>query len=295
MNNKQFEQMKNKKGFIAALDQSGGSTPRALKNYGIAETEYKNDEEMFDLVHKMRSRVITSPYFTGEKILAAILFEQTMDREIEGKLSGDYLYEVKNIVPFVKVDKGLAEIKDGVQIMKPMPELDKLLKRAVERKMFGTKMRSFIKEANVDGIKRIIDQQFEIGLKIFDAGLIPILEPEIDIKSPTKKEAEAILKEEVLKHLNELPENVKLMFKFSIPTVDNFYKEIIEHENTLRVVALSGGYETDDANERLARNHGLIASYSRALLEGLNANQSDAEFNETLKTTIEKTYEASIK
>lgn len=295
MNEKQFERMRNEKGFIAALDQSGGSTPKALKNYGIDEFAYKNDEEMFDLVHEMRSRLMTSPYFTGEKVLAAILFEQTMDRKVAGKLAGDYLYEEKNIIPFVKVDKGLDELKDGVQLMKPISNLDETLERAVERKMFGTKMRSLIKEANIEGIKKIVDQQFEIGLKILEKGLIPILEPEVDINSPTKQEAESILKDEVLKHLDELDDDTKVMFKFSIPTVDNFYKEIINHKNTLRVVALSGGYERDEANRRLAKNNGLIASYSRALLEGLTADLPQKEFDEILKNTINATYEASIK
>lgn len=295
MNEKQFERMRNEKGFIAALDQSGGSTPKALKNYGIDESAYKNDEEMFNLVHEMRSRLMTSPYFTGEKVLAAILFEQTMDRKVEGKLAGDYLYEEKNIIPFVKVDKGLDELKDGVQLMKPISNLDETLERAVERKMFGTKMRSLIKEANIEGIKKIVNQQFEIGLKILEKGLIPILEPEVDINSPTKQEAESILKEEVLKHLDALADDTKVMFKFSIPTVDNFYKEIINHKNTLRVVALSGGYERDEANRRLAKNNGLIASYSRALLEGLTADLPQEEFDEILKNTINATYEASIK
>lgn len=293
MNQEQAQRMTNGKGFIAALDQSGGSTPKALAAYGIAADSYQGEDEMFNLVHQMRTRIITSPAFDKQYILAAILFEQTMDREIEGKKTGDYLWDVKGIVPFLKVDKGLAAEENGVQLMKPMPGLDDLLKRAVERHIFGTKMRSVIKKASREGIKAIVDQQFEIGEKISKAGLVPIIEPEVDIHIADKAEAEAILKEEVLKHLEKVEKPV--MLKLSIPSKDNFYEELIRHPKVMRVVALSGGYSRDEANELLTRNHGLIASFSRALAEGLSAQQSDAEFNAMMKDSVDKIYAASIK
>ena len=292
MNQEQAQRMTNGKGFIAALDQSGGSTPKALAAYGVAADSYQGEDEMFNLVHQMRTRIITSPAFSKEHILGAILFEQTMDREIEGKKTGDYLWDVKGIVPFLKVDKGLAAEENGVQLMKPMPGLDDLLKRAVERHIFGTKMRSVIKKASREGIKAIVDQQFEIGEKISEAGLVPIIEPEVDIHIADKAEDEAILKEEILKHLEKVEKPV--MLKLSIPSKDNFYEELIQHPKVMRVVALSGGYSRDEANELLARNHGLIASFSRALAEGLSAQQSDAEFNAMMKDSVDRIYAASI-
>jgi len=294
MNEKQFDIMKNGKGFIAALDQSGGSTPKALALYGISENSYANEEEMFTLVHMMRTRIITSPAFTSEHILGAILFEQTMDRKVEGLYTADYLWEKKGIVPFLKVDKGLDELADGVQLMKPNPELDDLLKKANEKNIFGTKMRSVIKEANPEGIKKVVDQQFEVAKQILTAGLVPIIEPEVDIHSVDKEKSEAILKAELLRHLDSLSENEPVMLKLSIPNVDNFYAELITHPKVLRVVALSGGYTQEDANEKLARNHGLIASFSRALSENLSANQNDDDFNEALKVAVQKIYDASI-
>ncbi len=294
MNAKQLDAIQHRKGFIAALDQSGGSTPKALRAYGVEESAYHSDEEMFTLIHQMRSRVITSPAFTSEHILGAILFENTMDRMIEGRYSADYLWEVKQIVPFLKVDKGLEAEAEGVQLMKPMPGLAELLQKAVERHIFGTKMRSVIKEANAAGIRRIIDQQFEVGLQIAAAGLVPILEPEVDIHSATKAEAEKIMLEEIKKHLAALPAETKIMLKVSIPTEDGFYTPLMQDIHVLRVVALSGGYSREEANERLARNPGLIASFSRALLEGLTAGQTDEEFNRVLAETIRTVYEASI-
>ncbi|CZQ93664.1 fructose-bisphosphate aldolase class-i [Trichococcus palustris] len=294
MNEKQFDIMKNGKGFIAALDQSGGSTPKALALYGILENSYSNEEEMFTLVHMMRTRIITSPAFTSEHILGAILFEQTMDRKVEGLYTADYLWEKKGIVPFLKVDKGLGELADGVQLMKPNPELADLLTRAKEKNIFGTKMRSVIKEANPEGIKKVVVQQFEVGKQIIAAGLVPIIEPEVDIHSVDKEKSEAILKAELLRHLDSLSENEPVMLKLSIPTVDNFYAELINHPKVLRVVALSGGYTMEEANEKLARNHGLIASFSRALSENLSANQNDEAFNEALKEAVQKIYAASI-
>lgn len=294
MNEKQFDIMKNGKGFIAALDQSGGSTPKALALYGISENSYANEEEMFTLVHMMRTRIITSPAFTSEHILGAILFEQTMDRKVEGLYTADYLWEKKGIVPFLKVDKGLDALADGVQLMKPNPELDDLLKKANEKNIFGTKMRSVIKEANPEGIKKVVDQQFEIARQISAAGLVPIIEPEVDIHSVDKEKSEAILKAELLRHLDLLSENEPVMLKLSIPTVDNFYANLIRHPKVLRVVALSGGYTQEEANEKLARNYGLIASFSRALSEKLSANQNDDVFNEALKDAVQKIYDASI-
>lgn len=293
MNEKQLERMKNDKGFIAALDQSGGSTPKALLGYGVKEDTYKGDTEMFDLVHKMRTRIITSPSFTSEYILAAILFEQTMDSKIEGMMTADYLWEKKNIVPLLKVDKGLADEEDGVQLMKPNPDLDKLLDRAVERNIFGTKMRSVIKKANEAGIKRVIEQQFEVGKQIIKKGLVPMLEPEVDINSTDKEESERIVKSEILKHLDNLSKDEVIMLKLSIPTKDDFYSELIDHPQVIRVVALSGGYSREDAVEKLKKNPGLIASFSRALVEGLSVDQSDEEFNDMLGKSIKDIYEAS--
>ncbi len=275
MNNQQIERMRKGKGFIAALDQSGGSTPKALAGYGIKEDAYSNEEEMFDLVHAMRSRIMTSPSFTGEKILGVILFEQTMDREVEGMPTPDYLWKEKGIVSFLKVDKGLAQISDGVQLMKPITTLEELLQRGQRRKVFGTKMRSVIKEANPAGIEKIVSQQFEYGKQILDAGLMPILEPEIDIHSSDKEESEELLMEQILKHLNTLSDDQMIMLKLSIPTEEGFYSELVNHPKVLRVVALSGGYSRDEAVERLAKNPGVIASFSRALLEGLTAQQPD--------------------
>jgi fructose-bisphosphate aldolase class I len=294
MNNKQVEIMKNGNGFVAALDQSGGSTPKALMGYGISKERYKNEEEMFDLIHEMRTRIITSPAFKSEYILAAILFEQTMDRKIEGMWTADYLWEKKGIVPILKVDKGLAPEKNGVQLMNPIPNLDSLLDRAIERNIFGTKMRSVIKSANPEGIRQIIQQQFDYGKQIIEKGLIPIIEPEVDINSPDKSESERIMKEEILKHLNSLPKDDFIMLKLSIPTEDNFYAELINHPQVMRVVALSGGYTREEAVKALKKNHGLIASFSRALVEGLNDKQTDEEFNETLESSIKEIYEASI-
>ncbi|MFO7887937.1 MAG: fructose bisphosphate aldolase [Eubacteriales bacterium] len=294
MNQKQAEIMKNGKGFIAALDQSGGSTPKALRGYGINEDEYDNEEEMFNLVHEMRTRIVTSPAFKSEHILAAILFEQTMDREVEGIYTGDYLWEKKGILPILKVDKGLADLENGVQVMKPITDLDSKIKRAKERNIFGTKMRSVIKEANPKGIKKIVEQQFEYGKKIADSGLAPILEPEVDIKSKDKEECEKILKKEILKNLEKLDKDQVVMFKLSLPDEDDFYQEIIKHPQVMRVVALSGGYSREVAVDKLERNHDLIASFSRALLEGLDVSQNDEEFNNMMKNSIEKIYKASI-
>ncbi len=295
MNNKQLEQIQTGKGFIAALDQSGGSTPKALTSYGISENSYSNDEEMFTLVHEMRTRIIKSPAFDSQYILGAILFENTMDRLIDGQYTADFLWEKKGIVPFLKVDKGLTELEDGVQLMKPINGLDDLLKRANERNIFGTKMRSVIKEANPAGIKKVVKQQFDIANQIVEAGLVPIIEPEVDINSADKAESEKLLKEEIFNQLSTLGQDVKIMLKLSIPTEDNFYSDLMEDPHVVRVVALSGGYSQDEANEKLARNHGLIASFSRALSQGLTANQTDDEFNAVLAKSIQSIYEASIK
>lgn len=295
MNN--FEQQKakfrNDPGFIAALDQSGGSTPKALRLYGVAETAYSNDEQMMDLIHQMRSRIVTSPAFTGERILAAILFENTMDREIEGRPTAEYLWDVKKVVPILKVDKGLEAEANGVQLMKPMPGLDKLLARARAKGIFGTKMRSVIKQADPAGIKAIVDQQFAIGRQIIAAGLVPIIEPEVDIRCPDKAAAEDLLKAELQARLDELAPGELVMLKLTLPETDNLYADLIAHENVLKVVALSGGYSRDEANERLARQKGMVASFSRALTEGLTAQQSDAEFNAALDESIESIYQAS--
>lgn len=282
MNENHFNRMKNDDGFVAALDQSGGSTPKALAAYGIQEDAYSNEDEMFDLVHELRTRIVTSPAFSSDKILGAILFEQTMDRKVEGKYTGDYLAD-KGIVPFLKVDKGLAEKENGVQMMKPMPELDELLRRANERNMFGTKMRSVIHEPNEEGIKAVVDQQFEVAKQIIDAGLVPIVEPEVDINSSDKEKCEEILNQEILKHVNELSEDENIMLKLTIPTKVNLYKELIEHPRVVRFVALSGGYSREEANEKLKENDGQLASFSRALVSELNVDQTDEEFNKTLQ------------
>ncbi|WP_400246719.1 fructose bisphosphate aldolase [Niallia sp. JL1B1071] len=291
--NTQFESMKNKKGFIAALDQSGGSTPKALLNYGVPESAYTNEAEMFDRVHQMRTRIITSPAFDSQYILGAILFEQTMDSKIEGMYTADYLAEKKGIVPFLKIDKGLAEPSNGVQLMKPITDLDKILQHAKERHIFGTKMRSVIKEANAESIKAVVDQQFEIGKQIIAAGLVPIIEPEVDITSPDKEQSEAILKEALLTHLNSLKEDENVMLKLSIPTVANTYKDLTAHPRVVRIVALSGGYSREEANQKLKENDNIIASFSRALSEELNVNQSEEEFNAALKEAVTTIFEAS--
>ncbi|MCV9930398.1 fructose bisphosphate aldolase [Flavobacterium sp. LS1R49] len=294
MNMAQLNRMHSGKGFIAALDQSGGSTPKALTQYGVPESSYTNDEEMYRIVHEMRTRIIKSPAFDSEYILGAILFENTMDRKIEGQWTADYLWEKKNIVPFLKVDKGLADFVNGVQLMKPISNLDELLTRAVERNVFGTKMRSVIKEANVIGIREVVGQQFAVGMQIVEKGLIPIIEPEVDIYSADKEKAEDILKEEIIKALSLLDKDVKVMLKLSIPTVNNFYSELMSDPHIVRVVALSGGYSREEANQKLSQNHGLIASFSRALSEGLTAGQSDDEFNSKLSKAIAAIYAASI-
>ena len=293
MNTEQFDRVRTGEGFIAALDQSGGSTPKALKLYGIDESSYSGDDEMFQLMHAMRSRMITSPAFSGDRVLGAILFEGTMDREIEGRGSADYLWSVKRVVPFLKVDKGLVDEADGVQVMKPMPGLDDLLARARDKGVFGTKMRSVIKHADAAGIDAVVAQQFEVGRQILAAGLMPIIEPEVDINSPTKQEAEALLKSAILAQLDQQPADQPVMLKLTLPSVDDFYLDLVRHPRVLRVVALSGGYSRDDANARLARNHGIIASFSRALTEGLSAQQSDAEFNATLDAAIASIFAAS--
>ena len=288
-----LDKLKTQTGFIAALDQSGGSTPKALRLYGIEESEYSSDEEMFNLVHEMRTRIITSTPFSGERVLGAILFENTLDREIEGMSSAHFLWQKKRVIPFLKVDKGLAEESNGVQVMKPMPGLDALLAKAVAQDVFGTKMRSVVKLANHQGIKDVVAQQFEIGKQILGAGLVPIIEPEVDIHSPQKAEAEALLKLEILTQLNLLNEGQEVMLKLTLPTEANFYKELVDHPRVLKVVALSGGYSRDDANAKLAENQGMIASFSRALTEGVSAQQSQEEFEATLDKAIEGIYQAS--
>jgi fructose-bisphosphate aldolase, class I len=293
VNQEMYDKVRSAHGFIAALDQSGGSTPKALKLYGLTEDAWSNDAGMYDLIHQMRARIITSPSFSGDRILGAILFEMTMDREIDGRGTADYLWSVKQVVPFLKVDKGLADEADGAQVMKPMPGLDELLARARDKGVFGTKMRSLIKEANAAGVKAVVDQQFEVGRQIVAAGLVPIIEPEVDINSATKAEAEELLKAAMLERLNELGEGEDVMLKLTIPSVDDFYADVIAHPRVLRVVALSGGYTRADANERLARNHGMIASFSRALTEGLSAQQSDAEFDDALDKAIDSIFQAS--
>lgn len=288
-----LNKIKNEPGFIAALDQSGGSTPKALADYGIGSDAYTNDTEMFDLVHAMRVRIMTSPAFNGDRIMGAILFENTMDREVKGKSTADYLWDVKRVVPFLKVDKGLADENNGAQIMKPMPGLDELLQRARRKNIFGTKMRSVIKTANPDGVQEVVAQQFEIGRRIIDAGLVPIIEPEVDINSPQKSATEDLLKTELLNHLDQLAEGQLVMLKLTLPEQDNFYQPCIQHPNVLKVVALSGGYSRDEANQRLARQNNMVASFSRALSEGLSAQQSDDEFNKILDASIESIFKAS--
>ena len=294
MNQQQLEKVRDGKGFIAALDQSGGSTPKALRLYGVGEDQYADEAEMFDRIHEMRARIITSPSFGGDRIVGAILFEMTMDRQIDGRDSGDYLWSVTQVVPFLKVDKGLAEEVDGVQLMKPIDGLDGLLERGVAKGMFGTKMRSVVKLADPKGIEAIVDQQFAVGRTILAAGLVPILEPEVDIKSPQKGAAEELLKTAILARIDELPAGQQVMFKLTLPDEDGFYGELVAHPRILRVVALSGGYSRDEANDRLAHNPGVIASFSRALTEGLTAQQSDEEFDKVLDASIKSIYEASI-
>ncbi len=295
MNQKQLEKMGTAKGFIAALDQSGGSTPKALAAYGIEKDSYDTEEKMFELVHAMRTRIIKSEAFNDSNIIGAILFEHTMNNKIDGKFTPDFLWEEKGIIPFLKVDKGLADLEGGVQVMKPMPELDKLLKTANERNIFGTKMRSVIKEATDEGIKKVVAQQFEIGKQILAAGLMPIIEPEVDINIPDKKEAEVILKKYILEELDKLEDGKQVMLKLTLPTEANYYKELVESPKVLRVVALSGGYSREVANEKLAANKGIIASFSRALAEGLSAQLTDEEFNKTIAASIKDIYEASVK
>ena len=293
MNQEQLARMRSGDGFIAALDQSGGSTPKALRLYGIEENEYSGDAQMFDLIHGMRSRMVTSPSFGGNRVLGAILFEGTMDRDIEGQGSADYLWKTKGVIPFLKIDKGLADDANGVQLMKPMPELDALLAKGASKGIFGTKMRSVIKEANKAGIDAVVAQQFAVGRQILAAGLVPIIEPEVDITSATKKEAEVLLKAALLVELNGQPADQPVMLKLTLPEVDDFYQELVNHPSVLRVVALSGGYSREESNQRLSRNHGVIASFSRALTEGLSAKQSEAEFNATLDSTIQGIFDAS--
>ena len=293
LNEQQLQKMKSHPGFIAALDQSGGSTPKALALYGIKDGAWSNEEEMFAIVHQMRTRMITSHGFNGERIIGAILFENTMDRDIHGQPTANYLWNVKGVVPFLKVDKGLDPEKEGVQLMKPMPALAALLEKANSKRIFGTKMRSVIKQANAAGIKDTVNQQFELAAQIIAAGLMPIVEPEIDIHCPEKAKAEELLKAAILEKLNELPQGQLVMLKLTLPELDNFYADFVKHPKVLRVVALSGGYSRGEANNRLRRNHGVVASFSRALAEGLSAQQSDAEFNATLDKSIESIFEAS--
>jgi fructose-bisphosphate aldolase class I len=294
MNTEQANKMHTGKGFIAALDQSGGSTPKALRLYGIEESEYSGDAQMFDLIHGMRTRMIKSPAFNGDRVLGAILFEGTMDRDIDGIGSAEYLWSKKGVIPFLKVDKGLADEANGVQVMKPMPELDALLTRAVAKGIFGTKMRSVIKLANKVGIDAVVKQQFEVGRQILAAGLVPIIEPEVDINSPEKAAAEDLLKAAIAAELAAQPADKPIMLKLTLPSTDNFYADFVKHASVLRVVALSGGYSREDANAKLSRNNGMIASFSRALTEGLSAKQSEADFNAMLDSTIAGIYAASI-
>jgi fructose-bisphosphate aldolase class I len=291
---KQMQKMKTQPGFVAALDQSGGSTPHALALYGIKDHPWKDDDEMFDLVHQMRTRVITSPSFNGKRILGAILFEDTMDREIEGQPTADYLWNVKQVVPFLKVDKGLLPEKDGVQLMKPMPELAALLDKGKTKHIFGTKMRSVIQRDNPAGIKNVVQQQFDIARQIIDAGLVPIVEPEVDIHCPQKARAEVLLKEAILEKLNGLPAGQQVLLKLTLPDQADFYADCVSHPKVVRVLALSGGYTQEEADARLSNNHGVVASFSRALLEGLSVHQTDPEFNATLEASIQRIYEASI-
>ncbi|HZJ39019.1 MAG TPA: fructose bisphosphate aldolase [Chthoniobacterales bacterium] len=293
LNEQQLQKIKSHPGFIAALDQSGGSTPKALALYGIKEGAWSNEDEMFAIVHEMRTRMITSHAFNGERIIGAILFENTMDRDIKGQPAANYLWNVKGVVPFLKVDKGLDAEKEGVQLMKPMPEMAELLEKAKSKRIFGTKMRSVIKQANAAGIKDIVNQQFELAAQIIGAGLMPIVEPEIDIHCPKKANAEGLLKAAILEKLNQLPQGQIVMLKLTLPEQDNFYANFVKHPKVLRVVALSGGYSRDEANNRLRRNHGVVASFSRALAEGLSAQQSTADFNATLDKSIQSIFEAS--
>jgi len=292
-NSEQTQKMTSGKGFIAALDQSGGSSPKALRLYGIEEDEYSSEAEMFDLIHAMRSRIVTSSAFTGDRVIGAILFEMTMDREIGGKPSAQYLWEDCGVVPFLKIDKGLADEEDGVQLMKPMPGLDELLSRAKEAGIFGTKMRSVINAASAEGIRKVVDQQFDIGEQVLKHDLVPIIEPEVTISIADKKEAEGILLDQLLRRLDELPESFKVMLKLTLPETENLYQPLVNHNRVMRVVALSGGYSREEANERLSKNAGVIASFSRALTEGLDAKQSDEDFDATLDETIEGIYTAS--
>ena len=294
MNQEQLARMKNDKGFIAALDQSGGSTPKALKTYGIEEDAYTNEDEMFELVYQMRSRIVTSPTFTKDRILAAILFKRTMERQIEGKDTADYLWEEKGIVPLLKVDNGMEDEANGVHLMKPMPELDALLARANEKHIFGTKMRSVINSLNEDGIKAIIDQQFEVAQQIIAKGLVPIVEPEVNIASEDKAEIENVVEREITTHLDRLADDQLVMLKLTLPENDNHYANLITHKNVVRVVAMSGGYDKEEANARLSRNNGMIARFSRVLAQGLTAQQSEEEFDTSLEDTIESIYQASI-
>jgi fructose-bisphosphate aldolase, class I len=292
-NEQQLQKMKSHPGFIAALDQSGGSTPKALALYGIEEGAWSNEDEMFAIVHQMRTRMITSHAFNGERIIGAILFENTMDRDINGQPAANYLWNIKGVVPFLKVDKGLDAEKDGVQLMKPIPALAELLEKAKSKRIFGTKMRSVIKQANAQGIKDVVNQQFELAEQIIAAGLMPIVEPEVDIHCPEKANAEGLLKAAILEKLNQLPQGQMLMLKLTLPEQDNFYADFVKHPKVLRVVALSGGYSRDEANKRLRRNHGVVASFSRALAEGLSAQQSAAQFNKVLDRSIQSTFDAS--
>ena len=293
LNEQQLQKMKTHVGFIAALDQSGGSTPNALHHYGIQAGAWSNEDEMFAIVHQMRTRIMTSPSFTGERIIAAILFENTMDRDIEKRPTADYLWNTKHIVPFLKVDKGIEAEKDGVQLLKPMPELAALIEKAKAKGILGTKMRSFIKQANATGIKAIVSQQFEVAGQIIAAGLLPIIEPEVDIHCPDRAKAEEFLKAAILKELDELPGDQSIMLKLTIPEQDDFYADCVRHPRVLRVVALSGGFAREEANDRLRRNHGVVASFSRALVEGLSAQQPDSEFNALLDGSIRSIFEAS--
>jgi fructose-bisphosphate aldolase class I len=293
-NDKQTDKVSSGKGFIAALDQSGGSTPKALRLYGVEDSAYSSEEEMFDLIHQMRSRIITSPVFTGDRVVGAILFEQTMDRQIEGKPSATYLWEDKGVVPFLKIDKGLADANDDVQLMKPMPQLDDLLDRAVRNGVFGTKERSVIGGANAAGIAAVVEQQFEVGRQVLFHGLVPIIEPEVTISIDDKQQAEDILRDEIAKQLDTVPAGQQVMLKLTLPSVANHYKPLVDHPKVLKVVALSGGYSREEANAKLAQNAGVIASFSRALTEGLSAQQSDEEFNATLDKAIQAIYEASV-
>ena len=292
--NEQIEKIRSEPGFIAALDQSGGSTPKALANYGVGADAFDNDEQMYELVHAMRCRIMTSPAFHGERIMGAILFENTMDRDVEGRTTADYLWQVKRVIPFLKVDKGLADEHNGAQLMKPMPDLDALLSKARDKNIFGTKMRSVIKTDNAAGVNAVVAQQFEVGRQIIDAGLVPIIEPEVDINSPQKAASEELLKAALMANLDQLAEGQLVMLKLTLPEQDGFYASCIAHPNVLKVVALSGGYSRDEANQRLAAQHGMVASFSRALSEGLSAQQSDDEFNQVLDTSIDSIFQASI-